>query len=101
MARTRTKRLLTDAQWAKIEPLLPKLKRSKLGGRPWADNRAVLDRDFVGLTNRRALAGSARPVPKPLDVLAAAALMGRTGRLGDHLADVSRHLGRAQAAPVE
>jgi transposase len=26
-------RLLTDAQWAKIEPLLPKPKRSRKGGR--------------------------------------------------------------------
>jgi transposase len=31
---------MTDKQWAKIEPLLPK-PRSK--GRPWADNRKVLE----------------------------------------------------------
>jgi len=34
---------LTDAQWQKIEPLLPKLKKSKRGGRPWADNRKVFE----------------------------------------------------------
>jgi transposase len=34
------KDILTDNQWAKIEPLLPKLKSK---GRPWADNRKVLE----------------------------------------------------------
>lgn len=34
---------LTDAQWAKIEPLLPRLPRTTRGGRPWADNRAVVE----------------------------------------------------------
>ena len=34
---------LTDEQWAKIEPLLPKLKPGSKGGRPWADNRQVLE----------------------------------------------------------
>lgn len=34
---------LTDAQWAKIEPLLPSLPRSQRGGRPWASHRAVVD----------------------------------------------------------
>jgi transposase len=41
MAKERWK--LTDAQWQKIEPLLPKLKKSKRGGRPWADNRKVFE----------------------------------------------------------
>lgn len=36
-------RLLTDAMWEKIEPLLPPLPKSKKGGRPWADNRKVLE----------------------------------------------------------
>lgn len=34
---------LTEAQWAKLEPLLPKWKPLKQGGRPWADNRAVFE----------------------------------------------------------
>ena len=34
---------VTDAQWAKIEPLLPRLPRSRQGGRPWIGNRAVID----------------------------------------------------------
>ncbi len=34
---------LTDEQWAKIAPLLPRLPTSRAGGRPWVDNRAVLN----------------------------------------------------------
>jgi len=34
------KAFLSDEQWAKLEPLLPK-ERSR--GRPWADNRRVLE----------------------------------------------------------
>ena len=34
---------LTDAQWAKIEPVLPRLPRTRRGGRPWIGNRAVID----------------------------------------------------------
>jgi transposase len=34
---------LTDAQWHNIESLLPKVKTSKCGGRPWADNRKVFE----------------------------------------------------------
>lgn len=41
MARTRVQ--LTEAQWAKIEPLLPKFKRSRKGGRRPLDNRRVLE----------------------------------------------------------
>lgn len=35
--------MLTDRQWKKIEPLLPKLRRKRRGGRPWADSRRVLE----------------------------------------------------------
>ncbi len=41
MAKERWK--LTDKQWKKIEPLLPKPAKSKRGGRPWADNRKVFE----------------------------------------------------------
>jgi len=34
------KPMLSDAQWAKLEPLLPKYSSA---GRPWKDNRAVLE----------------------------------------------------------
>jgi transposase len=36
---------LTDKQWSKIEPLLPKLPAGPKGGRPWANNRD----DFEGI----------------------------------------------------
>ena len=34
---------LTDAQWAKIEPHLPRPQRSRAGGRPRVANRDVVD----------------------------------------------------------
>ena len=41
MARRRVE--LTDEQWARIEPLLPKFKRSAKGGRKPADNRRIFE----------------------------------------------------------
>lgn len=41
MAKQRWK--LTDEQWSRIEKLLPKPRRSRRGGRPWADNRMVFE----------------------------------------------------------
>lgn len=35
--------LLTEAQLRKIAPLLPKLPKSHHGGRPWIENRRVLE----------------------------------------------------------
>ena len=35
--------LLTDQHGAKIEPLLPRPRKNPRGGRPWADNRRVLE----------------------------------------------------------
>ena len=37
------RRFLTDEMWAKIGPLLPEMPRSAKGGRPWRDNREVLE----------------------------------------------------------
>src|ERR1700674_5772788 len=34
--------LLTEAQWQKIAPLLPKPPQQRKGGRPWIQNRLVL-----------------------------------------------------------
>src|SRR3990170_2500319 len=34
---------LTDEKWAKIEPLLPRLKPGRRGGHPWADSRRVFE----------------------------------------------------------
>jgi transposase len=35
--------LLTEAQWQKIAPLLPKPRQHRKGGRPWIENRRVLE----------------------------------------------------------
>ncbi len=35
--------LLTEAQWQKIAPLLPKPPKQRKGGRPWIQNRRVLE----------------------------------------------------------
>ena len=35
--------LLTEAQWQKIAPLLPKSRKNRKGGRPWIENRRVLE----------------------------------------------------------
>ena len=35
--------MLTEAQWARIAPLLPKRKRSPKGGRPRVESRACLE----------------------------------------------------------
>src|ERR1017187_6357258 len=35
--------MLTEAQWQKIAPLLPKPPKQRKGGRPWIENRPVLE----------------------------------------------------------
>ena len=35
--------LLTEAQWKKIAPLLPKPPQQRKGGRPWIQNRHVVE----------------------------------------------------------
>jgi transposase len=35
--------LLTEVQWKKIAPLLPKQAKQRKGGRPWIENRRVLE----------------------------------------------------------
>ncbi len=34
---------LTEAQWKKIAPLLPQPRKHRKGGRPWIENRRVLE----------------------------------------------------------
>ena len=36
------KPLVTDELWMVVEPLLPKRRLHRKGGRPWVDDRAVL-----------------------------------------------------------
>lgn len=35
--------MLTDEQWERIEPLLPRLRVGPRGGRPWAESRTCLE----------------------------------------------------------
>jgi transposase len=37
------RKLLTDAQWEKIAPLVPEPPKSRRGGRPWRKSREVLE----------------------------------------------------------
>ena len=37
------RQFLTDAMWEEIASLLPEPKRSPRGGRPWRENRQVLE----------------------------------------------------------
>ena len=39
----RKEKFLSDEKWEKIEPLLPKLPKNPKGGRPWKENRDVLE----------------------------------------------------------
>jgi transposase len=39
----RSSALLTEAQWQKIAPLLPKPPKQRKSGRPWIQNRRVLE----------------------------------------------------------
>ena len=40
---------LPDAMWEQMEPLLPKLRRNRKGGRPWVPNRRIADGVFYVL----------------------------------------------------
>jgi len=40
---------LPEAMWERIEPLLPRLRKSRQGGRPWIANRVIADGIFYVL----------------------------------------------------
>jgi len=40
---------LPDAMWEAMEPLLPRLRKNRKGGRPWVPNRAIADGIFYVL----------------------------------------------------
>jgi len=74
MAKERWK--LTQTQWEKIEPLLPKPNNSRRGGRPWADNRKVFEGIFLGTSHRCTLGRFAQTVSKSFNLLAPAEIVG-------------------------
>jgi transposase len=63
MAKERWK--LTNEQWKKIEKLLPKSKKSKKGGRHWADNRKVFEGILWILRTRAPWADLLKRYPSP------------------------------------
>ena len=73
----RAKPLLTDGQWAKIQPLLPPELERPHGGRPRCDDRKVLEGILWMLENRGALARSAQKVSQCQHLLAAAVAHGK------------------------
>jgi transposase len=91
--------LLTEAQWKKIAPLLPKPPQQRKGGRPWIQNRHVVEGILWIL--RSGARWQDLPESTSFDVLAAAAGLGRAGCLVKNLACVSGRVERAPATEVE
>src|SRR5579872_4464547 len=71
-------------------------------GRSSVDRKpSCLGRNSVDSPQRRSLAGPTGEVPAPFHVLAAAAGLGRAGRLAEHLARIPERIKRAPAVEVE
>ena len=76
-------RLLTDAQWEKIAPLLPNDRRRPRGGRPpWTDNRRVLEGILWILRSGARWQDLPEEFPLAFDLLAAAAGLGGARAFG-------------------
>ena len=59
------RRLLTEAMWTKIGPLLPEMKSGPKGGRPWRGNREVLEGILWVLRTGAAWADLPEEYPSP------------------------------------
>ena len=84
------KRFINDEQWKLLDPLLPKAKPSRKGGRPAIENRQVLE-GILSASHRGSLARSAGPISKRIYLLAAAATLGGTRCLARCLAQIFVH----------
>ena len=93
--------LLTEAQWKKIAPLLPKFAQAAQGRPPVDREPSCTGRDSVDFAERGSVARFAGEISAPFDLLAAAAGLGRAGRLVEHLAYVSGRVERTPAIEVE
>ena len=91
---------LTDAQWAKIEPHLPRPRRSRAGGRPRVSQSRRRRRHSLGPQDGRALARPARGISQRVDLLAATPAMGRGRHVAAAVARVPRPARRARPAVV-
>ena len=67
---------LTDAQWEKIRPHLPLVRRSPKGGRPRVDDRRCFRGDLVDSLDRCAVERIADRVWSPFDLLPPAPAVG-------------------------
>jgi len=85
---------LTDEQWQKIEPHIPKFKRSRRGGRVPIDNRRVFEGILWVLRSGGEMEGPAPRVPLGQHLLAPPAGLGTAGRVGHDLAILSGRIGR-------
>src|SRR4029077_14786760 len=93
--------LLTEAQGKKIAPLLPKPPKQRKGGRPWIENRRVLEWILWILRCGARWQDLPEKFPAPFDVLAAIARLGGAGHLVEYLANVSGRVKRAPAIEME
>ena len=93
--------LLTEAQWKKIAPLLPKPPQQRNGGRPWIENRRVLEGILWILRSGARWQDLPEKYPASFDLLAAAAGLGGAGRVAEYLASISERVERAPAIEVE
>ena len=93
--------LLTEAQWKKIAPLLPKPPKHRKGGRPWIENRRVLEGILWILRSGARWQDLPEEISASFDLLAAAAGLGGAGHLVESLARVSKRIERTPAVKVE
>lgn len=93
--------LLTDAQWEKIRPLLPKRPRRPQGGRPPANDRKVLEGILWILRSGARWCDLPDEFPFSGHVLEAAARLGRARRMAHHLASIPGRTEPTQAVGLE
>src|SRR5215472_10145276 len=93
----RTGPLLTETQWKKIAPLLPRPPQHRRGGRPWIENRQV----FVDSADRGSLAGPAGEISASFNLLAAFAGLGGARGLVENLASVPERVERTPTVEME
>ena len=75
----RRRSILTDAQWAKMEPHLPRMRRSAQGGRPRISHRAVVEGILWVLKTGARWRDLPKGYPSGVNLLATAPAMGREG----------------------
>jgi len=81
-------RLLTDAQWEKIGPLLPKRRQRPQGGRHPKDDRKVLEGILWILRSGAGWQDLPPGIPRPVHLLAAASRLGRARGLAHRWARI-------------